>query len=76
MEITKAATETYAVRITTSPRTFPRRSTDYSVSIIDRDGAVVAKGGFCSSEAGARKLANIAWSNLRAGVAPAKVWNV
>lgn len=68
------ATEIYAVTITASPRTFPRTSTDYTVTVVDYTGAKHAEV-LLGSEAVARKLANTAWVALRDGVDAKKVWN-
>ncbi len=72
---TAQATTEYAVRIDSSPRTFPRRSTDYTVLVADSSGSAVATC-LVGSERTARRLANQAWVNLRAGVDPKFVWNV
>ena len=74
MTTTHPATDTHAVAITGTLRTFPPRTTDYTVTVIDRAGNAAATV-VCGSKAAAHDLANTAWTALRAGSAPEKVWN-
>lgn len=67
------ATDIYAVTIEASPRTFPRRSTDYKVSVIDYTGASHSTATL-GSEKVARQLANTAWVALRNGASPKQIW--
>lgn len=73
--VARPATDEFAVAVAATPRTWPTRRTDYRVTVVNRSGETLA---VCltGTRGSASRLANEAWTNLRAGVAPALVWNV
>jgi hypothetical protein len=67
------ATAEFVVVVDEVQRVFPYRKSDFNVDVRRNDGTVAART-LVGSVAGARKLANLAWTGLRDGRTPDEVW--